>query len=69
MEIGAEEIHRAGSAYHRLAVETGAILKRDDELNHYFEDVEKEELIDREEFLEKYEDSYYYKDIVNGIDS
>jgi len=66
IEIGAEEIHKPNTLYHKLAVEMGAIIKPDNEVCHFFEDVDKEELVDRELFLEKHADLHFYEEIVSG---
>jgi len=68
IEIGGEEIHKIGSPYHQLAVEMGAVLKRDDEVSNFFEDVEKEELLEYEEFLEKYASNHFHNELINGMD-
>ncbi|KAL4436240.1 hypothetical protein ABPG74_015831 [Tetrahymena malaccensis] len=68
LEVGGEEIHKVNSPYYHLALKMGADLKPDDTLNHYFEDIEKEELMDREEFLSKYNDQYFYNEVVQNRD-
>lgn len=68
IDIGGEEIHKVQSPYHYLAETTGAQLKPDDEYHHYFEDIEGEQLLEREEFFKKYEKEHHYDDIITNID-
>lgn len=51
LEVGGEEIHKINSPYYHLALKMGAKLKPDDTLCHYFEDIDNEVLMEREEFL------------------
>lgn len=43
----------------------GAVIKPDSEVCHFFEDVDKEELVDRELFLENHADLHFYEEIVS----
>lgn len=66
IEIGGEEIHKVYSPYHLLAKRVGADLKPDHELNHFFEDIESEQLLERQVFLDKYPNAYFYNEVVHG---